>query len=199
MAEKKPNPHAGHRQRMKEEFLRTGAANMADHRLLELILFFSIPQGDVNPLAHDLLDRFGTLAGVLQAPYERLLTVPGVGPNTAMLLNLSYKGKRELVAAVDKPVCAVDIEIHDKRIGGKRSLVALGGIQRKIADKDLTKLRIGNVSFHHIVDTLHLITGGQYEVLIGSRQSVQGRSIGHIMHQPEKRREIISLGRETGG
>lgn len=86
--EKKPGIHTGHRQRMREEFLRTGAAGMEDHRLLELILFYAIPQGDVNPLAHRLVDEFGSLAGVFHATYDQLVKVPGVGHNTAVLLQL---------------------------------------------------------------------------------------------------------------
>lgn len=88
MAEQKKSIHTGHRQRMREEFLRTGAAGMEDHRLLELILFYAIPQGDVNPLAHRLVDEFGSLAGVFHATYDQLVKVPGVGHNTAVLLQL---------------------------------------------------------------------------------------------------------------
>ena len=51
--------HTGHRGRVKEEFLIRGLAGWPDHRVLELILFYAIPQGDVNPLAHELIDRFG--------------------------------------------------------------------------------------------------------------------------------------------
>jgi DNA repair protein RadC len=80
--------HTGHRQRMKEEFLARGLEGMPDHRVLELLLFYAIPQGDVNPLAHELLDRFGTLSDVFHAPYEELLKVKGVGANTATLIQL---------------------------------------------------------------------------------------------------------------
>ncbi|MDD6160545.1 MAG: DNA repair protein RadC [Oscillospiraceae bacterium] len=80
--------HTGHRQRAKEEFLARGLSGLADHRVLELLLFYAVPQGDVNPLAHALVDRFGSLSGVLSAPYEELLKVKGVGPNTATLLRL---------------------------------------------------------------------------------------------------------------
>ena len=83
-----PGVHTGHRKRMREEFLRTGAAVMEDHRLLELLLFYAIPQGDVNPLAHRLVDHFGSLTGVLHATYDQLVGVPGVGHNTATLLQL---------------------------------------------------------------------------------------------------------------
>jgi DNA repair protein RadC len=80
--------HTGHRQRVKEEFLARGLEGLPDHRVLELLLFYAIPQGDVNPLAHELLDHFGSLSDVFHAPYEELLKVKGVGANTATLIQL---------------------------------------------------------------------------------------------------------------
>lgn len=80
--------HTGHRQRVKTEFLTRGLAGMADHRVLELLLFYAVPQGDVNPLAHALIERFGSLSGVLNATYDELVKVKGVGPNTATLIAL---------------------------------------------------------------------------------------------------------------
>ena len=80
--------HTGHRQRAKEEFLARGLSGMADHKVLELLLFYTIPQGDVNPLAHRLVEHFGSLSGVLNAPYEELVKVKGVGANTATLIRL---------------------------------------------------------------------------------------------------------------
>lgn len=80
--------HTGHRQRVKEEFLARGLTGLADHRALELLLFYAIPQGDINPLAHRLVERFGSLSGVFNAPYEELMKVQGVGANTATLLRL---------------------------------------------------------------------------------------------------------------
>lgn len=84
----KKNIHAGHRHRMKREFLARGLEGMPDHRVLELLLFFAIPQGDVNPLAHALMDHFGSIAGVFHATYDQLLSVKGVGENTAALILL---------------------------------------------------------------------------------------------------------------
>lgn len=85
---KKPGIHTGHRQRTKEEFIRRGLDGVAEHKVLEMILFYSIPRGDVNPLAHQLIDHFGSLVGVFHATYDQLLEVPGVGENTAVLLQL---------------------------------------------------------------------------------------------------------------
>ena len=79
--------HDGHRKRLKEQFL-NHSDGFHDHQLLELLLCYAIPQGDVNGLAHRLLDRFGSLAGVLDARPEALEQVPGVGEHTAVLLKL---------------------------------------------------------------------------------------------------------------
>ena len=80
--------HTGHRQRMKAEFLARGIEGWPDHRVLELLLFYSIPQGDVNGLAHDLIEQFGSLSGVLDASVEELRKVKGVGEHTAVLLRM---------------------------------------------------------------------------------------------------------------
>lgn len=80
--------HTGHRQRMKEEFLARGLEGWPDHKVLELLLFFSRFQGDTNPLAHALIDRFGSLTGVFHATHDQLMTVKGVGENTATLIQL---------------------------------------------------------------------------------------------------------------
>ena len=88
MAEKPKHLHGGHRQRVKDEFRARGLEGWPDHRVLELLLFYTIPQGDVNGLAHDLIDRFGSLAGVLDASEDELRKVPGVGEHTSLLLQL---------------------------------------------------------------------------------------------------------------
>ena len=80
--------HAGHRQRLKEQCLENGFDGLPSHQVLELLLFYAMPYKDTNELAHRLLDRFGSFAGVVNADYQELLQVNGVGPNTACLLAL---------------------------------------------------------------------------------------------------------------
>lgn len=87
MNEKK-NCHVGHRQRLKNRFLRNGEAAFEDHELLELLLFYAIPQGDMNPLAHRLMEHFGSLSGVFDASVSDLMQVPGVGEHTALLIHM---------------------------------------------------------------------------------------------------------------
>ena len=80
--------HYGHRQRLKDRFLQTGFAGFDPHNILELLLFYSIPQKDTNDLAHELMNRFGSLSGVFDASYEDLVKVKGISANTATLIKM---------------------------------------------------------------------------------------------------------------
>lgn len=82
------NVHAGHRKRLKKEFLDHGASGFSEIRALELLLFYALARQDTNPLAHSLLDRFGSLHGVLSASVSELCTVDGIAENTAILIRL---------------------------------------------------------------------------------------------------------------
>lgn len=81
--------HDGHRERLKERFLRDGLDGFTEVQMLELLLFYAKPQGDTNPTAHLLIDRFGSFAGVLDAPMELLVQVKGVKEHAATLLKLA--------------------------------------------------------------------------------------------------------------
>lgn len=80
--------HDGHREKMRRRFLETGLEGFADHEALELLLYYAIPRQDTNPIAHALMDRFGSLHAVLSAPAEELERVEGMGPGAATLLKL---------------------------------------------------------------------------------------------------------------
>lgn len=73
------NANAGHRERLRARFLKSGAVSLPDYELLELTLFAAIPRKDTKPLAKKLLARFGSYADVIAAPRERLMEVEGVG------------------------------------------------------------------------------------------------------------------------
>lgn len=80
--------HDGHRERKREQFLQHGSDAMPDHELLELLLFYAIPRRDTHPIAHELLERFGSLQAVLSAPAAELEKVPGMGRSAAALVTL---------------------------------------------------------------------------------------------------------------
>lgn len=80
--------HDGHRQRLREHFRREGLDNFNELQVLELLLFYCIPRKDTNPLAHRLLDHFGSLAAVLEAKPEELEKVEGINRSTSTFLSL---------------------------------------------------------------------------------------------------------------
>lgn len=80
--------HDGHRSRKKDQFRAYGLDAFADHEVLELLLYYAIPRRDTNPIAHCLMERFGSLDAVFSAPIEELQKVEGVGENAATLLAL---------------------------------------------------------------------------------------------------------------
>lgn len=102
--------HEGHRGRLKKEFL-ARPESFPDHKLLELLLFYAIPQRDTNALAHTLLEQFGSLSGVLDAIPEELQKVPGMGEHAATLLKAAKElSGRYLVARTSM----------DELVGGRK-------------------------------------------------------------------------------
>lgn len=80
--------HKDHRKHTKDRFLAEGLDSFEPHEILELLLFYSIPQRDTNGIAHELINRFVSLSAVLDAPYEDLLDVPGISEHSATLIKL---------------------------------------------------------------------------------------------------------------
>lgn len=89
MADKLENIHAGHRNRVRENFMKKCSLDgMSNIQILEFLLFYSIPRADTNELAHKLINAFGSLRGVFDAPISSLMNVDGVGEKTASLIKL---------------------------------------------------------------------------------------------------------------
>lgn len=80
--------YIGHRQRLRSRFLSGGGKDMPDYEFLELLLMIAIPRRDVKPLAKQLIKKFGTFAGVVNAPLEELLAVDGIKENSAAVLKI---------------------------------------------------------------------------------------------------------------
>ena len=82
------NIHAGRRERLKRRMMRQGLSGFEPHEVLELLLGYSIPRRDTNPIAHRLIRRFGSLRGVFSARIDELMTVEGVGEHSAVLIGM---------------------------------------------------------------------------------------------------------------
>jgi len=84
----KKSIHSGHRRRVKDEFRKLGLEHFPPHKVLELLLFYAIPRGDTNEISHHLIERFGSVSGVLSAPLNLLERSPGIGPESAAYLKM---------------------------------------------------------------------------------------------------------------
>ena len=85
------NVHEGHRERLRERYIKSGFESFAQHEVLEFLLFYGLKIKDTNPLAHALIKRFGSVANVLNADLDELARVDGVGMNCAILINMLPK------------------------------------------------------------------------------------------------------------
>ena len=79
--------HDGHRERLRNRFI-TAPASFEDHELLELLLFYVVPRMNTNEIAHHLLDRFGSIKGILDAGIPALKEVEQIGDKSAIFLRV---------------------------------------------------------------------------------------------------------------
>lgn len=80
--------HDGHRSRVYDRFKNEGLDHFSPHNVLELLLFFAVPRRDTNQMAHDLINGFGSLSAVLEAPIDELKKYDGIGDHAATLLHM---------------------------------------------------------------------------------------------------------------
>ncbi len=88
MAEKKFNPNAGHRERMRQRYLESGLKNFQPHEIIEMLLFNVLPRRDTNKLAHELIQKFGSVANVLDADIDELCQIDGISTSSAIYLTM---------------------------------------------------------------------------------------------------------------
>ena len=103
--------HSGHRDRVRERFCKTGLDSFADHNVIELVLYYSVPRKDTNEIAHRLIEHFGSFSAVFEASVERLMEVPGISYNSAVLIRLFNEvGKRYAMSKQGKGVVLDDMK-----------------------------------------------------------------------------------------
>jgi DNA repair protein RadC len=98
--------HAGHRERLRDRFMRGGADALPDYELLELVLFNAVPRRDTKPLAKELIARFGGFAEVISAPEPRLREIKGVSDRVVTELKLVRSAALRLMQGriMERPV-----------------------------------------------------------------------------------------------
>jgi len=105
----------GHRQRLRERFLKTGLSGFQDYEVVELLLSLGTPRKDCKQPAKDAVKKFGGLRGVLEASREDLQEIEGIGPSNAFGIALMREVAREFLEARlrDKPYVASSTEVYD--------------------------------------------------------------------------------------
>lgn len=83
-----PGLHVNHRKRMKEKFLKQGLKGFSEHEIMEMLLYFALPQVDTNEIAHELINKGGSFIGVFDLPYEEMKKVSGIKDQAATFLKL---------------------------------------------------------------------------------------------------------------
>lgn len=116
---------AGHRRRLRERFLRAGLVGLQDYEALELLLMFAIPRRDVKPLAKLLLERYGSVEKVLDAPPAEQLEIDGIGPHAATLIVLLKQLCTEYLEQKARSVDVLDstgrvVDFLRMKLGGGR-------------------------------------------------------------------------------
>ncbi len=134
-----PGAHEGHRERLKTRAWEDGLLNLPAHEVIELLLYYSIARQNVNELAHSLISRFGSIKGVLNASYDDLFSVAGVGHSVAKSLtafgravNAYREVPREVMPVIlnrsDAISYASSLFEHDRRAQTWIALVNSGGV-----------------------------------------------------------------------
>ena len=164
-----PPHYKGHRERLRARFAEAGDQGIPDYEILELLLFRSIPQRDVKPLAKNLIAKFGSLSGVLGARRERLMEVKGIGESVAIDLKLIEAAGRRLArqAIQDRPI-----------LGSWKDVIDYCHAAMAQADRELFRILFLDKRNFLITD------------------EVQG--IGTVDHTPVYPREVIKRALELG-
>lgn len=143
--------HDGHRKRMKGEFV-ARPDSFPDHKLLELLLFYANPRGDTNPTAHLLMERFGSLPGVLDALPEELMKVPGVGEHAVTLLKAAketggrYLSSRSRMDGIIRGTGDIYRFLKDDFYGARNEMIFLLCLDGKGKVLGTRKIGEGNVN-----------------------------------------------------
>jgi len=159
----KKSIHSGHRRRVKDEFRKIGLEHFPPHKVLEILLFYTIPRGDTNEISHRLIERFGSISGVLNAPLNLLERSPGIGPESAAYLKMIG--------------CVARLYREDGKAEAK-------SVRTTAQAKDFMRRRL----IHEQVECFHMLCLGRGGNILYSEQIFQGTSgrvdiiISDILH-----------------
>lgn len=112
--------HSGHRERLRKKFIINDVDSLEDHEILELALFYAIPRKNTNEIAHNLLDTFGSITAIFDAPINQLKKVNGMGESSAVFIKL---------------ICSLTRLYHERKYSDKNSIMSFDELKDLLANK----------------------------------------------------------------
>ncbi len=165
----------GHRERIKEKFLKNGIDGFAEYEILELLLTYCIPRKDTKPIAKELLNKFKSLDNIFKADFDKLSAVDGLGKNSIVFLKLIG----------DLPSIIYKDELKNKKLVDKETL--------KISNKDiLLKYLRNKIGYEEIEKFYVLYLSSSNEVIEFEENSV-GTLDRSSVYPREIYKKIINL------
>lgn len=155
--------HEGHRQRLRDHFLKYGLGNFDDVNIIELLLCYALPRKDTNAIARMLLDHFGSLAGVFDATEAELTNIPGVGAGAAALIRMIPEISRRYMMAKTEP----GVILSTSEAAGRYLM------PRFVGQRDETVMMVCLDAKLKVLGCATLGSGGVATVQISIRQVVQ--------------------------
>ncbi|WP_336175411.1 RadC family protein [Fusobacterium polymorphum] len=165
----------GHRERIKEKFLKNGIDGFAEYEILELLLTYCIPRKDTKPMAKELLNKFKSLDNIFKADFDKLSAIDGLGKNSIVFLKLIG----------DLPSIIYKDELKNKKLVDKETL--------KISNKDvLLKYLRNKIGYEEIEKFYVLYLSSSNEVIEFEENSV-GTLDRSSVYPREIYKKIINL------
>ena len=165
----------GHRERIKEKFLKNGIDGFAEYEILELLLTYSIPRKDTKPIAKDLLNKFKTLDNVFKADFDKLSLIDGLGNNSIAFLKLIG----------DLPSIIYKDELKNKKLIDRETL--------KILNKDILLNYLRNKIGYEEIEKFYVIYLSSSNEVIEFEENSVGTLDRSSVYPREIYKKIINL------
>ena len=165
----------GHRERIKEKFLKNGIDGFAEYEILELLLTYCIPRKDTKPIAKELLNKFKSLDNVFKADFDKLSAVDGLGKNSIAFLKLIG----------DLPSIIYKDELKNKKLVDKETL--------KISNKDILLKYLRNKIGYEEIEKFYVIYLSSSNEVIEFEENSTGTLDRSSVYPREIYKRVISL------
>ena len=165
----------GHRERIKEKFLKNGIDGFAEYEILELLLTYCIPRKDTKPIAKELLNKFKSLDNIFKADFDKLFAIDGLGKNSIAFLKLIG----------DLPSIIYKDELKNKKLVDKETL--------KISNKDILLKYLRNKIGYEEIEKFYVIYLSSSNEVIEFEENSTGTLDRSSVYPREIYKRVISL------